>query len=508
VLLILDGIDVSHSKKLYFLLGIKFIFLLLIAYFGALCLAPDEAQYWTWSQAPSLGYYSKPPAISWQIYLSTHLLGNSELGVRFGAFVIGLGLIYLVYRLSKAAGLDEKSAFWAAFVMAISPFGFYLSFAATTDAGAVLFLMAALTCIVSRIEKEPGPNYLAVGTFVALGALYKWTAFILWPILFCFLPFYPNLRKRSLWLGILLSMVAFLPVVYWNMQHDWATFRHVSKTLVGDRGASGGNFFDFFGAQLALFSPIFAILLVYGVVKSDKKRALYFLAAFPVALVLLLLLSFFKKMQPNWALYLYCPTAVFIGWALAHLKHHKRKIVTLATFLSLGGIVGALLIPLVQREALLERVALSYKINPFRQNMGTNHLKMGLESIGFDPNQDFLFADKYQNSSLLSFYSPQKQRAYFMNLGRARKNQFSYWPQMHEQVVGKTGYFVVIENKTSEQLAGHKKYYLNKLQPHFEKVEFAKEIPLFCAYGTSEKNALFFKCTGYLGTCIEDVNKY
>ena len=37
----------------------------------------DEAQYWLWSKELSFGYYSKPPLLSWLIYLVTSFFGDS-----------------------------------------------------------------------------------------------------------------------------------------------------------------------------------------------------------------------------------------------------------------------------------------------------------------------------------------------------------------------------------------------------------------------------------------------
>ena len=42
----------------------------------------DEAQYWLWSRALDFGYFSKPPLIAGLIWLSTHLFGDSVLGVK------------------------------------------------------------------------------------------------------------------------------------------------------------------------------------------------------------------------------------------------------------------------------------------------------------------------------------------------------------------------------------------------------------------------------------------
>ena len=107
--------------------------------YGKVGLGPDEAQYWTWSQALDWGYYSKPPGIAWQIALGTHLFGNTELGVRFGSLIIGAALPFAVFFLAKASNLKPQAAFWAGIVTALSPLGVMANFLAITDGGSSYF---------------------------------------------------------------------------------------------------------------------------------------------------------------------------------------------------------------------------------------------------------------------------------------------------------------------------------------------------------------------------------
>src|ERR1700730_5071179 len=120
---------------LFLLLTFKaFVMVGLILYAG-IGLGPDEAQYWTWSQALDWGYYSKPPAIAWEIWLGTRLFGNTELGVRIGAVFLSFATSIAVYLLAKACSLKSETAFWAGIAMAFSPLGIMGSFLAITDGG-------------------------------------------------------------------------------------------------------------------------------------------------------------------------------------------------------------------------------------------------------------------------------------------------------------------------------------------------------------------------------------
>lgn len=462
---------------------------------GAIGLSPDEAQYWTWSQELDWGYYSKPPGIAWQIGLTTALLGNTTLGVRGGALVMGILLSLAVFGIARTAQLEKKTAVWAGIITAVSPLGIYLSFAATTDGAAILFLTLA-TWVVIR-----GPNYLQAGLCILVGALFKWTAFVFWPVVLPFLFFFKEMRKWSVIGGIALSLLALIPSIYWNLHHDWATFKHVGAA-VGE--SKRGNFIDFLGAQIGLISPIYFGLLIASYMHV-KGRRLWLAASFPALVLVYLALAFFKKMQPNWAAYLYPPGFALIAWvACEKLKRGKAWLYAGTAFATLVAII-LFTIPWVQST---DRLPIPYKLNPFRQSVGWEKLPDVLTQAGYNPEAHFLFSDKYQNVSLLSFYAPQRKRAYYFNISETRKTQFSYWPHMQEKESGKTGFFVVLQNMPESDAAWYITHYQNRLQPYFEHIVYKGAFPLYYANGIPVKFALIFECKSYSSLAPKDPEKY
>ena len=150
-------------------------------------LFPDEAQYWTWSHVLDWGYYSKPPAIAWQIWLSCKIFGDTVLGIRFGAVVLSILLALAVYRLGNCCGTSRKASFWSGVVMAFCPIGIMGSFVATTDGGFILFWVLTVAEIARSLQRNKNPNYLLIGLFIACGALFKWPIYFLWiPVIFVF----------------------------------------------------------------------------------------------------------------------------------------------------------------------------------------------------------------------------------------------------------------------------------------------------------------------------------
>src|SRR3954447_25864284 len=86
---------------------------------------------------------------------------------------------------------------------------------------------------------------VAAGLIVAVGILAKYTM-ALW--LFSaglFVLFTPTHRRLlahwGFWLMAVVAGLSALPILYWNSQHDWVTFRHVAvQAGVAESNASGG----------------------------------------------------------------------------------------------------------------------------------------------------------------------------------------------------------------------------------------------------------------------------
>lgn len=522
-------------KKNVLLLSLVLFFkALAVAWFvakGYIGLGPDEAQYWTWSQQLDWGYYSKPPGIAWQIWLGTLAFGNSELGVRAGAIAMGTFLPLAVYALASRCRLKPATATIAAIAFALTPMGMMSSFLAITDSGMVLFWTLATAAFCNFLnrnssaandDKERQTMY-AIGALILCGALFKWPIYLFWIFVIGWQLLHRQRLGAHLFGGIALSSLGLLPSIVWNSQHEWSTFRHVSATInnnanveIGTTELMSGNFWNFLGAQAILLSPIVFILLLLAAWLLIRRwhnvpTSLQFCGS--TALILIGVYSaqsLFKKMQGNWCDFAYPAAIVLICWYACEAATKARSWLFGGLALSLGMILLLLSVPKLQSEGMPSCCHIPYKSNPFKHNLGWNRLEDGLTATGYRPDEHFLFADRYQTCSILSFYGPKQKRAYFFNLQGIRKNQFSYWPGMEIERKGATGFFVVTENSPhlEQGIDREPKRYLELLQPYFATVEFLGVRPLFYSYGSVAKGTYIFKCIDYNGTLPPETDLY
>lgn len=514
----------THLFALYLILGCKVLAMVLFILFGNIGLGPDEAQYWTWSQELDWGYYSKPPGIAWQIWLGTAVVGNTELGVRLLSIIFSFCLSLSVYYLAIAAKTQSKTAFWAAIVIAFSPLGILSSLFAITDGGMVLCWTLACIVLARALSQETAPNYYLLGLILLVGALFKWPIYLLWGIIVILFFFYPFLYRKSFFIGVVISLLGLLPSVIWNSTHDWGTFRHVFATIQGGSRSQNvvseghsGNLLEFLGSQAALLSPIFFVLLLLSLIffvrrfKMIPTAALKLCGAIPLLLLMaFIVLSIFQKVQGNWCDFVYPTAIVFLSWYACEQMRSGVLWLKIGTGLSIIMCVVIFSIPFIQEHSLFPAWQIPYKINPFKHNLGWHQLNQTLSEAGYDEKEHFLFGDKYQTSSILSFYGPGQKRAYFLNLHGIRHNQFSFWPGMPQEQMGKTGFFVLTENMPHFEKGWEKHllFYQDELGKYFKSVEFLGVYPLFESYGKFAKGAIVYKCVEYNGEEPPTVNLY
>lgn len=447
----------------------KALLLALILY-GPLGLTGDEAQYWTWSQELSYGYFSKPPLIAWQIALTTALFGSTELGVRFGALVLSAGTTLAFYKTVHGSARGALTA--VAFLL--SPLGGVSSLFATTDGGFIFALLVAFLCFE---QKSP----LLTGIWIGIGGLWKWMTYTAWPFLIRF-------ERRTVW-AFFLSLLGLIPPLIWNFQHGFVTFSHVGGNIFGDGKIVVANPGEYFLGLLALLTPFFLVLAILGfkdAVQLERgKRFIYFSLCFLGASFLY---ACVKKCQINWGIPGLLGLFIPIGVAADRWKK-----------LFIGAVLFSLLL---QVTALL----LPFHYSPFRSCLGIRNLTSLLMEIGYNPLEEYLVGDKYQTVSQLSFYSPKQKRAYFLNLLGSRENQFSYWPGLEQEVEqeveqaskGRRGIFIALfDFKDFKSIEYWKKEYQLRLSRHFQQVQLLGTYPLYEEKGEVLKQALCIEVRGY-----------
>lgn len=423
----------------------------------------EEAQYWLWSQNMAWHYYSKPPLVAVLNYLSTAVLGNTELGVRINAIIGGVGIAWVTYLFASHL-YGPKAGFWAALVAQAMPVWWLASTFHMTDSSLTFFWILAVYLAYRGVEEKKTLWWIWAGVATAFGLMAKMVMLLIFPAVLIYLFFVGRFKsqQKNFAVFVCVSLLGFIPALIWNWQNDFDTFKHLA-TLGGAGGGESkpidfGNsvkwFLEYWSGQLAIISPFLLpvwLLCFRDIFKTKNSSSIYL--ALPGVLVFFAFaaLSLVKRVEVNWPVFAYTGFAVFLGGWIVSQSRVWRRYAMAAIVLSIA-IPAIFLLPDI---TCLKSISFIQKGEQKALNRLAGHeqLAQRLEFLkdSLALVDEFYFSDSYHTASELSFYLDGHPQSYVMNMG-SRKNQFDLWADM-SQFVGKgnAGVFVSMNH---ESMAG------------------------------------------------------
>ena len=312
-----------------FVLALMF-FRLLVLVVLPLDLSGDEAYYWDWGRHLDLGYFSKPPGIGWLMGLAGAVGGNTTFGVRMFAVFLGTGSLWFLFVLSRGL-YGPGVAMIAAIAFVANPANAALNLVLTIDAPLVFFWTLSLLAFWRFIQPKTNPvawgGLLTIGLAGGILSKQMMLVFPLMAILFLALStgYRSQLKRPALWLCLLLSMLALVPPLVWNIQNDWLTLKHTMHHFEAGSPTLGervGRFFVYVASQLGIITPVLWALTMAILVGAfrhwkrlgDRERFLWMFSA--PGLLAMLLMGLRQRINPNWpAVFYIASTILVVGWA-------------------------------------------------------------------------------------------------------------------------------------------------------------------------------------------------
>jgi dolichol-phosphate mannosyltransferase len=186
----------------------------------------DEAYYWVWAHRPDWGYLDQPPMIAYLIMLTTHF-GDAPFWVRLSPLLIGPITSYVLFLLGREM-FDDRVGLRAAALFQVVPILMFGGLIAAPDAPLYLAWVLALRFGWQAIHGR-ATRWAALGLVMGLGVMSKFSmlGLAVGVILYTALEARPWLRRNEPYQAALLALVLLLPIVYWNVQHNWASVRFV-----------------------------------------------------------------------------------------------------------------------------------------------------------------------------------------------------------------------------------------------------------------------------------------
>ena len=240
-----------------------------VVYAGVIELRTDEAYYWTWSKENVLSFLDHPPMIAWFVRFGTAIFGDTNFGVRFAGLLAMLVTQLVLADIVRRVTHDIRAIILAVLMPEAAIYYGLLMAKVAPDVAMIPFAVAMVWALVRLADSDDARWWLAAGAFAGFALLSKFTAVMLLPAVLAFM-LGPDWRRRWLtspypWAAVLIAVALFSPVLIWNYQQDWASFRFQSVRAVATHELSLRTVGDFFGLQFFLVGPILLPVVLSGV---------------------------------------------------------------------------------------------------------------------------------------------------------------------------------------------------------------------------------------------------
>ncbi len=221
---------------------VAYTVLLRLTYLGLPDLLPEEAYYWNYAQHPALSYLDHPPMVAWLIGLGTAAFGDTEFGVRIGAFLCWFVTAGFCFALARDL-FGKVAAQMTVMLLAALPFFFVFGFFMTPDAPLTACWAGTLYFLQQALLAGRGRAWWGAGICIGLGMLSKYTIVLLGPAALLFILLDRAGRRWLLrpepYLATLVAALLFTPVILWNSRNYWASFLFQSAGRLDRDGEFG-----------------------------------------------------------------------------------------------------------------------------------------------------------------------------------------------------------------------------------------------------------------------------
>jgi hypothetical protein len=377
----------------------------------------DEAYYWIWSKNLALGYYDHPPGVALVIRLGTMIAGDTELGVRLVSILLALPMSFAVYRTAEILFGGKQLAANAAILLNVTLMAAVGTLIVTPDSPLLVASSFVLFFLAKVLESGRGAWWLAVGAAAGAALVSKYTAMFFGPAILIWLISVPKLRpwllSPWLYLGGLVALIVFSPVILWNADHHWVSF---IKQL--GRGEVVSFRLSFIGelipTQIAFATPLVFILGAMGLYALMRREGgalasrVLIGAMFWVVTLYFLWHSLHARVEANWFAPVY-PALAIAAAVAASLTRWERVSQRVADFcLRWASPVGVLMF-----VALIVQ-ANTGVLSGFRRDATVRSIGVGwpalaaeIEATRARVGASCVLAPDYGTASWLAFYLPQ-----------------------------------------------------------------------------------------------------
>jgi 4-amino-4-deoxy-L-arabinose transferase-like glycosyltransferase len=376
----------------------------------------DEAYYWMWSQHLAGGYYDHPPMVAVVIRLGTMIAGNTELGVRLVSVLLALPMSWAIYRAAALLFGGERIAATAVILLNATMITSVGLMIVTPDAPLLVASSFVLLALAEVLATGQGKWWLAVGLAVGLALLSKYTALFFGPAILIWLVAVPRLRRWLIspwpYMGGVVALAVFSPVLFWNADHQWVSFiKQLGRARIERFNPS--FIAELIPTQFAFATPLVFILGVMGLFALARRQAGALSARVLVSAMFWVIVLYFvwhslhARVEANWFAPIY-PAFAIAAAVAAHRAHWQPRAQRTVDFcLRWAGPAGAVMFVCLVVQANTGLLS-GYKRDATVRSVGVGFAELAreVEAVRARVGATCVLAPDYGTTSWLVFYMP------------------------------------------------------------------------------------------------------
>ena len=356
-------------------------------------LANDEAYYRMFAENLSWGYFDHPPMVALLIWMGNFIGG--ELGVRLFVTMLQPVYLYALWMIIRPAKPDKEDVSLFILIAAAIPILQLYGFIATPDAPLMFFTGLFLLCYKKFTEQNSWKYALLMGLTIGALAYSKYHGALV--VAITVLSNLKLLKNPKFYFSCIIALLMITPHLWWQYQHDWASFRY--HLVSRGRDFEWSFVTEYILNVFAVFNPFLFPIFVKGWWKAHAKEpVLRALNAISVGFILFFLASTTKGYaQPQWII-----PATF-GIIAILFQYTRNRGGMLRNYTVKIAWITIALVALVRIEMIFNPLGLKFEIFDNK----TSNAQLAEIAAG----RPIIFDGSYTGASKYSFYTGGKAYA-------------------------------------------------------------------------------------------------
>ncbi|MGC1479605.1 MAG: glycosyltransferase family 39 protein [Chthoniobacterales bacterium] len=248
-----------------------------IWFLTVIAITPGEAYHWMCANQLDLAYFDGPGGTAALVAIGQNFLGATPLGIRIAFPLAAFAASIAMYLLGRNCFGTPVGLLAAALLNALPLFNLESVHASPTIPALASAIFAAVAAWRAIERKRDILSWVVTGLWIAVGTQFHYSVVLLWLsiLIICLsAPRYrPQLRHFGFYVATLLTVVACLPGLMWNSQHDWAAFSTGTlQTVISFDPSTWHYAFANVHAVLSMFGGLFLLAAFFVGFRTIRRH--------------------------------------------------------------------------------------------------------------------------------------------------------------------------------------------------------------------------------------------